>query len=184
MSRSDAQLHDVFVYGSFQEPDIVNIMLERTPEIISVTLPGLCNYVRVDGDGGFFSKRFRLKGRLYPCIVPSEAGEVHGKVLMGLTDKELSNLDAVEGNEYEKVTVEVVRKENSAKMIVKTYIWINKNDPDMYGEWDFEEWKQLHMPKFMETIKEIIEINKNHQGKGVEDYTQILHKNLGDAPLS
>lgn len=29
---------------------------------------------------------------------------------MGLTDKELSNLDAVEGNEYEKVTVEVVRK--------------------------------------------------------------------------
>ncbi|CAF1858797.1 hypothetical protein Bca4012_032454 [Brassica carinata] len=170
MSRSDAQLHDVFVYGSFQEPDIVNIMLERTPEIISVTLPGF--------------KRFRLKGRLYPCIVPSEAGEVHGKALMGLTDKELSNLDAVEGNEYEKVTVEVVRKENSAKMIVKTYIWINKNDPDMYGEWDFEEWKQLHMPKFMETIKEIIEINKNHPGKRVEDYTQILHKNLGDAPLS
>ncbi|XP_033145995.1 AIG2-like protein A isoform X1 [Brassica rapa] len=170
MSGSGTQLHNVFVYGSFQEPEVVKVMLDRTPEIISVTLPGF--------------KRFRLKGRLYPCIVPSEAGEVHGKVLMGLTDKELSNLDAVEGNEYEKVTVEVVRKENSAKMIVKTYIWINKNDPDMYGEWDFEEWKQLHMPKFMETIKEIIEINKNHQGKGVEDYTQILHKNLGDAPLS
>ncbi|KAJ0230858.1 AIG2-like protein B [Hirschfeldia incana] len=167
MSMSDAHLHNVFVYGSFQEPDIVNIMLERTPEIISVTLPGF--------------KSFRLKGRLYPCIVPSEAGEVQGKVLMGLSDKELANLDAVEGNEYEKVTVEV---DNSEKMTVNTYIWINKHDSDMYGEWDFEEWKQLHKPKFMETIKEIIKINKNPQGKGVDDYTQILHKNLGDALLS
>ncbi|KAF8114401.1 hypothetical protein N665_0038s0025 [Sinapis alba] len=171
MSRSDALLHNVFVYGSFQEPDIVNIMLERIPEIISVTLPGF--------------KRFRLKGRLYPCVVPSEAGEVHGKVLMGLTDKELASLDAVEGNEYERVTVEVVRTDNSEKFTVKTYLWINKDDPDMYGEWDFEEWKRLHMPKFMKTIKQIIELHKNpHQGKGLDDYTQIIHENLGDAPSS
>ncbi|KAJ0230855.1 AIG2-like protein B [Hirschfeldia incana] len=167
MSGSGAQLHNVFVYGSFQEPDVVKVMLDRTPEIISVTLPGF--------------KRFRLKGRLYPCVIPCEGGEVHGKVLMGLSDKELANLDAVEGNEYEKVTVEV---DNSEKMTVNTYIWINKHDSDMYGEWDFEEWKQLHKPKFMETIKEIIKINKNPQGKGVDDYTQILHKNLGDALLS
>ena len=28
----------------------------------------------------FVSSRMRLKGCLYPCIVPSEEGEVHGKV--------------------------------------------------------------------------------------------------------
>ncbi|ESQ47052.1 hypothetical protein EUTSA_v10027966mg [Eutrema salsugineum] len=170
MSSSDAQLHNVFVYGSFQEPDIVKIMLDRTPEILSVTLPGF--------------KRFRLKGRLYPCIVPSEAGEVHGKVLMGLTNEELASLDAVEGNEYERVVVGVVRKDNFEKMTVKTYIWINKDDPNICGEWDFEEWKQLHMPKFMETFKKIIELNKNPQGKGIDDYTKILHENLANAPSS
>uniref|UniRef100_A0A1J3EGS2 Putative gamma-glutamylcyclotransferase n=1 Tax=Noccaea caerulescens TaxID=107243 RepID=A0A1J3EGS2_NOCCA len=145
-------------------------MLDRIPEIISVTLPGF--------------KRFRLKGRLYPCIVPSEKGEVHGKVLMGLTDEELGNLDACEGTEYERVTVEVLSKDNSEKMIVQTYIWINKDDPNMYGEWDFEEWKQLHMPKFKKTLKEIIELHKNPQGKGIDYHTRIIHENLGNAPSS
>ncbi|CAH2079907.1 unnamed protein product [Thlaspi arvense] len=167
MSSSDAQLHNVFVYGSFQEPEIVNIMLERTPEIISVTLPGF--------------KRFRLKGRLYPCVIPFEAGEVHGKLLMGLTDEELANVDAVEGNEYERVTVEVVRKDNSEKMTVKTYLWVNKDDPDMYGEWDFEEWKRLHKQKFIESFKEIMEWKRNPQGKVRDDFNHILRE---DAPSS
>ncbi|CAN8320191.1 unnamed protein product [Cochlearia groenlandica] len=167
---STQQLHNVFVYGSFQEPKIVNIMLDRTPEIISVTLPGF--------------KRFRLRGRLYPCVVPYETAEVHGKVLNGLTDAELAIVDAVEGNEYERVTVEVIRKDNSEKMTVQTYLWIKKDDPNMYGEWDFEEWKRLHMSKFMKTIKEITELRKNNQDKGIDDYTQILHENLRDASSS
>ncbi|KFK26901.1 hypothetical protein AALP_AA8G308200 [Arabis alpina] len=170
MSSSGAQLHNVFVYGSFQEPSIVNIMLDRTPETNSATLPGF--------------KRFRLKRRLYPCIVPSETGEVHGKVLMGLNDEELETLDAVEGNEYERVTVGVVPKDNSEKMNVETYAWINKDDPDMYGEWDFEEWKPLHAETFLKTIKEIMELKKNNQGKGVDDFTLILHKYLSSAPSS
>lgn len=41
MSSSGTQLHNVFVYGSFQEPDVTYVMLERTPESISATLPGL-----------------------------------------------------------------------------------------------------------------------------------------------
>ncbi|CAF2272991.1 hypothetical protein BRARA_D00987 [Brassica rapa] len=164
MSGSGTQLHNVFVYGSFQEPEVVKVMLDRTPEIISVTLPGF--------------KRFRLKGRLYPCVIPSEDGEVHGKLLMGLTDEELENVDAVEGNEYERVTVGVVREDNSEKMTVKTYIWINKDDPDIDGEWDFEEWKQLHMKKFIETFKEIMEWKRNPHGKGRDDFNHVLR----DAP--
>ncbi|CAH8385112.1 unnamed protein product [Eruca vesicaria subsp. sativa] len=162
MSSSGTQLHNVFVYGSFQEPSVNSVMLDRTPEIISVTLPGF--------------KRLRLKGRLYPCIVPSEAGEVHGKVLMGLTDEELNNLDVVEGNEYERVTVGVVREDNSEKMSVKTYIWINKEDPDLDGEWDFEEWKRLHMKEFIETFKEIMEWKKNPQGKGIDVFSHSLRE--------
>ncbi|KAJ0230854.1 AIG2-like protein B [Hirschfeldia incana] len=164
MSGSGAQLHNVFVYGSFQEPDVVKVMLDRTPEIISVTLPGF--------------KRFRLKGRLYPCVIPCEGGEVHGKLLMGLTDEELENVDAVEGNEYERVTVGVVRDDNSEKMTVKTYLWINKDDPDIGGEWDFEEWKQLHMKSFIETFKEIMEWKRNPEGKGRDDFNHVLR----DAP--
>ncbi|CAA0406380.1 AIG2-like protein A [Arabidopsis thaliana] len=163
MCSSDSlQLHNVFVYGSFQDPDVINVMLDRTLEIVSATLPGF--------------QRFRLKGRLYPCIVPSEKGEVHGKVLMGVTSDELENLDAVEGNEYERVTVGIVREDNSEKMAVKTYIWINKADPDMFGEWNFEEWKRLHKKKFIETFKKIMECKKKPQGQGNDDISHVLRE--------
>lgn len=105
--------------------------------------------------GFTFCVLFRLLGfRFWEFLV---------QVIMGLTDEELRNLDAVEGNEFERVTVGVVREvslknliltkttfrwdwfysflhvqDNSEKMPVKTYIWINKNDPDLDGEWDFE----------------------------------------------
>ncbi|XP_010450779.1 PREDICTED: AIG2-like protein A [Camelina sativa] len=166
MSSSGPQLHNVFVYGSFQEPDVFNVLLYRTPEIVSATLPGF--------------QRFRLKGRLYPCIVPSEKGEVHGKILMGLTSDELENLDAVEGSEYERVTVGVVRNDNSEKLPVKTYMWINKDDHDMCGEWDFEEWKRLHMNKFIESFKKIMEWKKNPNGKGRDDFSHVLREDLSD----
>ncbi|XP_010441085.1 PREDICTED: AIG2-like protein A [Camelina sativa] len=168
-SSSSPQLHNVFVYGSFQEPDVNHVMLNRTPEIVSAILPGF--------------QRFRLKGRLYPCIVPRENGEVHGKVLVGLTDDELENLDWVEGNEYERVKVEVIRKDNSEKMTVDTYPWINKNDPDIGGDWDFEEWKRVHMKKFIETFKEIMEFKRNPQ-KGRDDFQYVLREDPGNAPSS
>ncbi|CAN8233112.1 unnamed protein product [Cochlearia groenlandica] len=163
MSSSGPNLHNIFVYGSFQDHDVLNVMLDRTPDLVSATLPGF--------------ERFRLKGRLYPCIVPSEKGEVKGKVLIGLTGEELETLDIIEGNEYERVTVGVVRNDDSEKMTVKTYIWINKDDLDIDGEWDFEEWKQLHKKKFIETFKEIMEWKKNPKGKGRDDFNHILLEN-------
>lgn len=39
---------------------------------------------------------------------------------MGLTDEELENVDWVEGNEYERVTVEVIRKVSLKILISKT----------------------------------------------------------------
>lgn len=29
-------------------------------------------------------------------------------------------------------------QDNFEKMKVETYVWVNKDDPSMYGEWDFE----------------------------------------------
>ncbi|RZC71919.1 hypothetical protein C5167_035078 [Papaver somniferum] len=29
------------------------------------------------------------------------------------------------------------------------YVWVNKSDPNLYGEWNFEEWKQLHKNDFL-----------------------------------
>ncbi|KAI3967888.1 hypothetical protein MKX01_027071, partial [Papaver californicum] len=35
------------------------------------------------------------------------------------------------------------------KMQAYTYVWVNKNDPNLYGEWNFKEWEQLHKNDFL-----------------------------------
>ncbi|EFH61783.1 hypothetical protein ARALYDRAFT_898761 [Arabidopsis lyrata subsp. lyrata] len=68
MTSSDqSPSHNVFVYGSFKEPAVVSLILECSPVIVSAQLHGYHLY--------------RLKGRLHPCISPSENGVINGKKL-------------------------------------------------------------------------------------------------------
>ncbi|CAN7045009.1 unnamed protein product [Brassica rapa subsp. trilocularis] len=156
MSSSESPSHNVFVYGSFQEPAVTCYC-------------GCCSH------------RYRLKGRLHPCIAPFETGVINGKVLTGLTNAQLENLDMIEGAEYERKTVEVVLTDTLEKMQVEAFIWANKDDPDMYGEWDFEEWKRLHMEKFIEASKKFIEWKKNPNGKTREEFAKFVNE---DPPVA
>ncbi|ESQ32608.1 hypothetical protein EUTSA_v10005034mg [Eutrema salsugineum] len=98
----------------------------------------------------FGSHLYRLKGRLHPCISPSENGVINGKG-------------------------------TSEKMKVEAFIWANKDDPDMYGEWDFEEWKRLHMEKFIEASKKFIEWKKNPDGRTREEFAKFVNE---DPPVA
>ncbi|XP_010552864.1 PREDICTED: protein AIG2 A [Tarenaya hassleriana] len=169
MSNSEGK-HSVFVYGSFQEPDVVEVLFERSHDSVSALLSGF--------------HRYRIKGRLHPCITPLDTGKVSGKVLLGLTDDELKNLDMIEGSLYERKTVEVVLTGSSEKLQVETYVWADKEDPNLYGEWDFEEWKQLHKEKFMEANKKFMEWKKNPQGNRIEAFEHLVKEDGGDAPTS
>ncbi|CAA7051900.1 unnamed protein product [Microthlaspi erraticum] len=155
MSSSDAPSHNVFVYGSILEPAVAAVILDRTPDTVPAILHGY--------------HRYKLKGRSHPCIVPLESGKVNGLVITGVSDAELNKFDVSEGNLYERVTVEVVRTDNSEKMKAETYVWVNKDDPALYGEWDFEEWRVKYADKFVETFRKILEWQKNPNGQRLED---------------
>ncbi|XP_010554000.1 PREDICTED: protein AIG2 A-like [Tarenaya hassleriana] len=139
MSGSTATAHDVFVYGSSIDPDVIRILLDRVPEAISSVLPGF--------------HRFRIKGRLHPGLAPVDTGKVVGKVLKGLTDDEVKILDLLKGPDYERKMVEVELTDTSEKLQAESYVWAKKDDPDLYGEWDFEEWKLLHKDQFVMAVK-------------------------------
>ncbi|XP_010425687.1 PREDICTED: protein AIG2 A-like [Camelina sativa] len=158
MSSSDPpppSSHNVFVYGSILEPAVAAVILDRTADTVPAVLHGY--------------HRYKLKGLPYPCIVPFESGKVNGKVITGVSVAELNNFDVIEGVDYERVTVQVVRVDNGEKMKVETYVWVNKDDPRMYGEWDYEEWRVVHAEKFVETFKKVLEWNKNPNGKSREE---------------
>ncbi|ESQ54060.1 hypothetical protein EUTSA_v10026383mg [Eutrema salsugineum] len=143
--------HELFVYGSLQDPDVLYVLLNRVPDRVSAVLSGF--------------HRFRLKNRVYPTIVPDGTGEVSGKVLKGITDDELKLLDEFEDVEYVRKAVHVVLKDNSEKLQVETYVWRNKDDPDLYGEWDFEEWKRHDKDDFVTATKKFLEGRKLPEAK-------------------
>ncbi|KAE8802223.1 protein AIG2 [Hordeum vulgare] len=127
--------HSVFVYGSLMADEVVTAILKRVPASSPALLT---NY-----------HRFNIKGRIYPAILPVESKMVAGKVIMGISDAELIVLDAFEDFEYVRRRVQIsltmvllkeslALQDTSETMHADTYIWSDAEDPDLYGEWDFE----------------------------------------------
>ncbi|MCD9561034.1 hypothetical protein HAX54_019968 [Datura stramonium] len=101
--------------------------------------------------------RFSIKGCVYPAILPVENKKVNGKVLSGITVLELDILDKFEDFEYERRTVDVSLTDSSNTLMVEAYVWADQSDPNLYGEWDFEEWEQLHKKSFLKMTMEFLE---------------------------
>ncbi|KAL6578604.1 AIG2-like protein D [Orobanche minor] len=134
---------NVFVYGSLLSDDVVRALLCRVPPSLPAALPSY--------------QRFSIKGRVYPAIIPAVDKKVIGKVLLDLTPHELHILDAFEDVEYERTSVDVFLGDGSQKLKAYTYVWENKTDPDLHGEWAFEDWKLLHMKDFLKMTIEFRE---------------------------
>ncbi|KAL8462144.1 hypothetical protein ACS0TY_033285 [Phlomoides rotata] len=142
-SSSPSPISTIFVYGSLLVDDVVRVLLGRVPP----SSPAILSHFQ----------RFSIKGRVYPAIVPAEDKKVTGKVLLGITPPELHILDEFEDVEYERASINVFLKDGTEKLEAYTYVWENKTDPDLYGEWDFEEWKLLHMADFLKMTRAFIE---------------------------
>ncbi|XP_057959402.1 AIG2-like protein D isoform X2 [Malania oleifera] len=124
-TQAPQSLHNVFVYGSLMTDEVVKVLLKR----LTQSSPAILNH----------HHRFSIKGRVYPAILPVENMTVTGRVLLGITAPELHILDTFEDVEYERSSVEVSLMDCSEKLQANAYIWANKNDPNLYGDWDFEE---------------------------------------------
>ncbi|KAI3699361.1 hypothetical protein L2E82_43619 [Cichorium intybus] len=71
-------------------------------------------------------------------------------VLFGLSATELDILDTYEDEEYDKRAVDV-------SLLAYVYIWANSGDPDLYGVWDFEEWKESKLEDYLKMTKSFVE---------------------------
>ncbi|GLT67519.1 hypothetical protein SLA2020_398200 [Shorea laevis] len=151
-SSVGSELHNVFVYGTLLADDVVRVLLNRVPKSSVTILNGY--------------HRFSIKGRRYPAIIPVENSKVTGKVLLGMTDPELHIFDEFEALEYERNSVEVSLMENSDKLHAYAYVWSNKNDPNLYGDWNFEEWKRVHVEDYIKMTTRFMEELKQNKAKG------------------
>ncbi|KAG9443290.1 hypothetical protein H6P81_014630 [Aristolochia fimbriata] len=140
---SATSVHSVFVYGSLMADEVVQVLLKRVPRSSPAILNGY--------------QRFSIKERIYPAIIPVENKQVPGKVLLELNDIELKVLDIFEDVEYGRHAVEISLAGSFEKLPAQTYVWNNKDDPDLFGDWDYEEWRQVHMEDFLKMAESFVE---------------------------
>ncbi|KAL6212611.1 hypothetical protein ACLB2K_017829 [Fragaria x ananassa] len=165
MANSPSVGHNVFVYGSLMAEDVCRVLLNRVPQSATATLNGY--------------HRYSIKRRVYPAILPVENKKVTGKVLLGITDPELHILDEFEDVEYQRSTVEVSLMGSSENLQVHTYVWCDKNDPNLYGEWDFEVWKQTHMEDFIKMTSGFMEELEQPESKPRVATYETFYQNDG-----
>ncbi|GKB80978.1 AIG2-like protein D [Tanacetum coccineum] len=73
-------------------------------------------------------------------------------VLSGLSATELDILDTYEAQEYDKRTVD----DTSEVIPAYAYVWGNSTDPDLYGDWDFEDFKKSNLKAYVEMTKDFV----------------------------
>ncbi|KAM3213261.1 hypothetical protein ACQJBY_065952 [Aegilops geniculata] len=166
--------HSVFVYGSLMADEVVSAILKRIPASSPALLAN--------------HHRFNIKDRIYPAILPVESKKVTGKVIMGISDAELIVLDAFEDFEYVRRRVQIsltmmllkeslALQDTSETMHADTYVWSDAEDPDLYGEWDFEEWKRVHMKDFLTmTLGFMDGLEQPEPKTRVETYQSFMHE--------
>ncbi|MFM8637365.1 MAG: gamma-glutamylcyclotransferase family protein, partial [Betaproteobacteria bacterium] len=92
------ELSTCFTYGSLMWPDIMARVCGREVLALQHTQAWLLGHVR-----------HPVRGQDYPGLVPqSGAQALQGVLYTGLTPQDLQRLDTFEGQEYERVPVEVV----------------------------------------------------------------------------
>ncbi|WVZ78641.1 hypothetical protein U9M48_026321 [Paspalum notatum var. saurae] len=161
--------HNVFVYGSLMADEVVRAILNRVPPAVPAILPDY--------------HRFSIKGRIYPAILPVQSKRVAGLVITGVTEEELQVLDAFEDVEYTRTRVEVSLTDSSEKMLADAYVWSDAEDPDLYGEWDFEEWKKLHKKDFLAMTNGFMHEREQPESKTrVETYQSFMQQREQPTP--
>jgi len=127
--------HNVFTYGSLMFDDIMQNLLGKPATKIPAVLQGWM--------------RHALKDRTYPGAVPATDpnAKIDGILWLSLTDQDLAILDRFEGNEYDKLQVEVL---SAAGQTYPALLYAWKDTSALLGEWDVAEFDRLHRQSFVE----------------------------------
>ena len=123
----------LFVYGTLQHPPLLEHLLGRAPALRPATLRGW--------------RASRLRGRVYPGLVPADGASARGH-LLEVTDDELAILDRFEGPQYGRITVEVAADggvvEVAAWRLREAHVALALDD-----DWDLDAFVTHDAPVFL-----------------------------------
>lgn len=135
----------LFVYGTLMADEVVKVLLHRVPERRPAVLKGYA--------------RHRIKQQVFPALTPAAPDEsVQGSVLSGLSEQELVVLDEYEDVDYYRTT-ERPALEDGSSTEAYVYVWQEEMRSllDEGVPWDYEEFRQRHLPAYLNMTGEFLE---------------------------
>lgn len=120
----------LFVYGTLMFPEVLEVLLARTPAMEVATLDGW--------------RAAALADRVYPGLVAAPApGAVDGRLLLDLDADEYEVLDAFEDVLYERRILPLADGRPAM-----TYVWLD-DALVLPHDWDAEAFVTDHLPTYV-----------------------------------
>lgn len=116
-------------------PQVLQVLLGRVPDIKTARLKN--------------HSRHPVANQVFPGMIVSSSSSgdavVEGRILMDVTALELDVLDWFEGNEYQRIQVDMEQKEK-----IQTYLWSNPLDELLLDRpWDYNEFCKTHLEWYL-----------------------------------
>lgn len=122
-------MHRLFVYGTLQHPPLLRHLLGRTPWLEPAVVEDW--------------RAARLRGRVYPGLVPAPGVRASGRVLE-VDDGELAVLDRFEGPQYERTTVSAAGNAVSAWRLRNEHLALALDE-----DWDLDAFVAADAAMFL-----------------------------------
>ena len=126
----------LFVYGSLMAEEVLKILLSgRVPKMTPAVL---ANYAR-----------HPVAGACFPAIVARAGASVEGRLLDGLSARDLSALDYFEDEEYVRTDVSVVAAGETRPCTA--YVWPSDKAHllTLDEAWSYDDFRRKDLPEYL-----------------------------------
>jgi gamma-glutamylcyclotransferase (GGCT)/AIG2-like uncharacterized protein YtfP len=133
-------LRSLFVYGTLMLDDVVEALTGKTFRGQSARLDGFA--------------RYRVRGQVFPGILPEERGSTTGVLFTEVDDEAMAVFDWFEGDQYCRTTVDVTT--DNGKVTAEVYVIADDHRGELLLEpWDYDQFLSLHAKDYVARVKNI-----------------------------
>lgn len=132
---------NLFAYGSLMYSDVIRIVLNRAIDDLEIRDAVLDGY-----------RRIAVPERPYPTGIAQPGSQIRGKIITGLSGKDIQRLDAYEESFYVRQTVTVQTERGMAE----AFVYIDSRSPLPFAaeEWDAKRFEKDHLAAFAEKLEQ------------------------------
>ncbi|MEQ8288454.1 MAG: gamma-glutamylcyclotransferase family protein [Gammaproteobacteria bacterium] len=130
----------VFTYGTLQVPTVMTAVTGQSFPYQPALLPGY--------------RRYQIKNRVYPAIVPDESASTPGVLYNDINDEALALLDEFEDVLYDRLQV-VVQQEGKPVNAYAYVIAAKYMDRLASHDWDLSEFERQHLDYYLQRIEQL-----------------------------